>query len=104
MSQGGGQWRVGGALGGHYTDGSPQPLTNLDLVPGHVIIVMINTISDWILKAYFQVHIEANNFLFWNNDAIAILGKSKIRSLGTDFMIIDELGRCKAIIVSLGEN
>ena len=22
-----------GALGGHYTDGSPQPLTNLDLVP-----------------------------------------------------------------------
>ena len=61
---GGGQWRVGGALGGHYTDGSPQPLTNLDLVPVHVIIVMINTISDWILKAYFQVHIEANNFLF----------------------------------------
>ena len=53
-----------GALGGHYTDGSPQPLTNLDLVPVHVIIVMINTISDWILKAYFQVHIEANNFLF----------------------------------------
>ena len=62
MSQGGGQWRVGGALGGHYTDGSPQPLTNLDLVPVHVIIVMINTISDWILKAYFQVHIEANNY------------------------------------------
>ena len=29
----GGQRRVGGgALGGHYTDGSPQPLTNLDLV------------------------------------------------------------------------
>ena len=53
-----------GALGGHYTDGSPQPLTNLDLVPVHVIIVMINTISDWILKAYFQVHIEANYFLF----------------------------------------
>ena len=69
MSQGGGQWRVGGALGGHYTDGSPQPLTNLDLVPVHVIIVMINTIS-----------------------------------LGTDFMIIGALGRCTAIIVSLGEN
>ena len=27
----GGQRRVGGALGGHYTDRSPQPLTNLDL-------------------------------------------------------------------------
>ena len=68
--------RVGGALGGHYTDRSPQPLTNLDLA-----LLARSSSSGEILEASLRPQSENTNtktcFHFFHSDSSndATLGK-----------------------------
>ena len=60
--------RVGGALGGHYTDRSPQPLTNLDLAllarsssPGEILEASLRPQSENTKTCFHFFHSDSSN-------------------------------------------